>query len=216
MEPEPFYFEGNELGVLLIHGFTGSPIEMYPMGEYLARQGLTVMGVRLAGHGTTPEEMSKTGWQDWVASAREALERLDAEREQVYVVGYSLGGIITLHLASRCPIDGAVLLATPLYQTDWRQILVPFAKYFVRYISMGGPESPDPAIRAQFWSYDRAPVRCMDELLRFMRPHSLDRQGGSPLRQQHPLAASGPRSRGCLAACLRVHRPAGRAVISDL
>ena len=169
MEPEPFYFEGNELGVLLIHGFTGSPIEMYPMGEYLARQGLTVMGVRLAGHGTTPEEMSETGWQDWVASAREALERLDAEREQVYVAGYSLGGIITLHLASRYPIDGAVLLATPLYQTDWRQVLVPFAKHFVRYISLGGPESPDPAIRAQFWSYDRAPVRCMDELLRFMR-----------------------------------------------
>ena len=169
MEPEPFYFEGNELGVLLIHGFTGSPIEMYPMGEYLARQGLTVLGVRLAGHGTTPEEMSETGWQDWVASAREALERLDAEREQVYVVGYSLGGIITLHLASRYPIDGAVLLATSLYLSDWRLALIPFAKPFIRYVSIGGPESPDPAVKEWFCSYDRTPVRCLDELLRFMR-----------------------------------------------
>jgi len=38
-EPKPFYFEGDEIGVLLIHGFTGSPAEVYPMGEYLAQQG---------------------------------------------------------------------------------------------------------------------------------------------------------------------------------
>jgi len=169
IKPEPFYFEGNEIGVLLIHGFTGSPIEMYPMGEYLAQRGLTVLGVRLAGHGRIPEEMAKTGWCDWVASAGEGLERLRAEREQVYVIGYSLGGIITLHLASRFSMNGAVLLATPLYVSDWRLGLLPVAKPFVRYISMDGPESPDPAVKARFWAYDRAPVRCLDELVRFMR-----------------------------------------------
>lgn len=163
VEPKPFYFEGNEIGVLLIHGMTGCPVEMYPMGEYLAQRGLTVLGVQLAGHGRTPEEMAKTGWRDWVASAREGLERLRTEQEQIYVIGYSLGGIIALHLASRLPMDGAVLLATPLYSSDWRQLLIPFAKLFVRYIAWSGPESPDPAVRKRFWGYDRVPVRCLDE-----------------------------------------------------
>ena len=169
MDPKPFYFEGNEIGVLLIHGFSGSAVEMYPMGEYLAQQGLTVLGVQLAGHGTTPEEMAKTGWRDWVASAREGLGRLHAEQEKVYVVGYSLGGLIALHLAARHSMDGAVLVETPLYQRDWRQVLIPLAKRFVRYVAMSGPESPDPAVRARFWCYDRVPVVCADEVLRFMR-----------------------------------------------
>jgi len=169
VEPKSFYFEGNEIGVLLIHGFTGSPVEMYPMGEYLAQRGLTVLGVRLAGHGITPEEMAKTGWRDWVASAQEGLERLRAEREQVYVVGYSLGGVITLHLVSRFSMDGAIVLAAPLYLSDWRLALVPLAKLFVRYFPMDEPESPDPAVKKWFWGYDRVPLRCVDELLRFMR-----------------------------------------------
>jgi len=169
IEPREFYFEGNEIGALLIHGFTGSPVEMYSLGEFLAQQGLTVLGVRLAGHGTTPEEMAKTGWKDWVGSARDGLERLRAETAQVYVVGYSLGGLITLHLASRLPLDGAVLLATPLYNKDWRLRLLPIIKHFVRYIPMGGPESPDPKVRARFWSYDRWPVSCIDQVIKFMR-----------------------------------------------
>jgi carboxylesterase len=169
LEPKPFYFEGSKIGVLLIHGFTGSPVEMYPLGEYLAGQGLTVLGVQLAGHGTTPEDMAKTGWRDWVTSAREGLERLRGEREQVYVVGYSLGGIITLHLASRFPMEGAVLLATPARAPDWRLGLTPLAKFFVRFFPMGGPESPDPAVKARFWCYDQAPLRCLDELRRLIR-----------------------------------------------
>ena len=169
MEPRPFYFEGNEVGALLIHGFTGSPVEMYPMGEYLAQRGLTVLGVQLAGHGTTAEEMSKTGWRDWVASAREGLTRLRTERERVYVVGYSLGGTITLHLASRLSMDGAALLATPLYYRDWRLVLLPLLKRLIPYIPWGGSESPDPAVQARFWGYDRVPLRCADEALRFVR-----------------------------------------------
>ena len=169
MEPKQFYFGGNEIGVLLIHGFTGSPVEMYPMGEYLAQQGLTVLGVRLAGHGTTPEGMSKTGWRDWVASAREGLERLRTERDQVYVVGYSLGGVITLHLASRFSMDGAVLLATPLYYRDRRLVLLPLLKHLIPYIPWPGSESPDPAVQARFWGYDRVPLRCGHEVLRFIR-----------------------------------------------
>jgi len=174
IEPKPFYFKGNEIGVLLVHGFTGSPVELLPLGEFLAGQGCTVLGVRLAGHGTSPEDLAQTGWRDWVASAREGLERLRAEREQVYIVGYSLGGLITLHLASRYPIDGAALLATPLYAKDWRLAMIPLARHFIRYIHMGGPESPDPEVRERFWSYDRWPLNSLHQVTKFMKQTRLE------------------------------------------
>ena len=54
---EPFYLPGNNIGCLLVHGFTGAPKEMRWMGEFLGNQGYTVLGIRLAGHATTPEDM---------------------------------------------------------------------------------------------------------------------------------------------------------------
>lgn len=64
---EPFLLSGSSKGVLLIHGFTGSPSEMVLLGEYLYKQGYTVLGVRLAGHGTNVEEMAITNWQELVS-----------------------------------------------------------------------------------------------------------------------------------------------------
>ena len=55
---EPFFLPGGKRGVLLIHGFTGLPAEMLLLGQYLNMRGYTVLGVRLAGHATTVEDMS--------------------------------------------------------------------------------------------------------------------------------------------------------------
>ncbi len=64
---EPFVFPGGPVGCLLVHGFTGTPKEMRWLGEYLAGQGHTVLGVRLAGHATQPEDMIRARWWDWAA-----------------------------------------------------------------------------------------------------------------------------------------------------
>jgi carboxylesterase len=68
---EPFFFQGNKIGCLLIHGFTGAPKEMRWLGEYLANQGYTVLGVRLAGHATRPEDMRRMNWEDWAVSVED-------------------------------------------------------------------------------------------------------------------------------------------------
>ena len=57
---EPFYFPGNSTGCLLIHGFTGAPTEMRPLGEYLAENGFSVLGVRLSGHGTRMADLKRS------------------------------------------------------------------------------------------------------------------------------------------------------------
>ncbi|MBC8075201.1 MAG: hypothetical protein H7Y32_03920, partial [Chloroflexales bacterium] len=63
---DPFDFAGGPVGLLLIHGLTGTPGEVRPMGEHLAAAGYTVRGVLLPGHGGDPAELFGVGWQRWV------------------------------------------------------------------------------------------------------------------------------------------------------
>ena len=73
---ESFSHDGSSVGVLLSHGFTGSPISMRPWAEHLAAAGHTVRLPRLPGHGTTWQEMNRTTWQDWYAELERAFEEL--------------------------------------------------------------------------------------------------------------------------------------------
>src|SRR5215210_2772252 len=79
---------------LLIHGFSGSPPEMRWLGGYLAGRGVRVEGVRLAGHGTEPEDLTYLTWRDWLQSAAEGLARLAQEGRKIVVIGFSMGGLL--------------------------------------------------------------------------------------------------------------------------
>jgi carboxylesterase len=173
LDLNPFFFEGGPTGCLLVHGFSGSPPEMRPMGEYLAAKGLTVRGVRLAGHGTTPEDMARTGWRDWVASAEEGLRELQRRCDQVFVAGLSMGGLITLHLAAHHSIAGIVAMSAPAYIADWRFRFMPLAQYFVRWVVPNiESDLTDSEAENRYFSYDRLPTRCVvsvGELLSLVR-----------------------------------------------
>lgn len=159
------------VAVLLVHGFTGSPPEMRGLGEFLASNGLAVLGVRLAGHGTTPEDMARTGRRDWVASAEMGLQRLQAQSRQVFVAGLSMGGLLTLHLAARYPLSGAVVMSTPTHiDGDWRIPLLPVLKHFVHWHTPNDPpDLSDLTALERIWTYPRIPIRCIDELFQLSR-----------------------------------------------
>ena len=95
---EPFFLPGGPKGVLLIHGFTGLPAELLLMGQYLHKLGFTVLGVRLAGHGTTVEDMSHMTWEDWMDSVRDGYAVLSGFCESIDVIGHSMGGLFSLLL----------------------------------------------------------------------------------------------------------------------
>lgn len=170
LDLNPFFFEGGSMGCLLIHGFSGSPPEMRPMGEYLADKGLTVLGVRLAGHGTTPEDMARTDWRDWVASAEGGLLELQGHCDRVFLAGLSMGGLIALHLAVHHPVAGVVAMAAPAYIADWRFRLLPLAQPFVRWVTADmEPDLTDPEAESRLWSYDRLPTRAVASLRPLLR-----------------------------------------------
>jgi carboxylesterase len=165
---EPFFYRGGKTGILLIHGFTGTPSELRPMGEYLHDRGYTVHAPLLAGHGTSPEDMENTTWQDWWNSVLEAYEFMRSEEpEYLVVVGLSMGGILALNLAAEKPVDGVIPMCAPIWIRDRRAYLADVLYHFIRY----KPRTVhrDPEIEAHLVPYDRTPIRCVSELNRLIR-----------------------------------------------
>lgn len=117
----PFRFDRGRHGVLLIHGFTGTPFEMRFLGEHLAGRGYSVLGPQLAGHCGTPADLGGTGWRDWYASVERAWGELRARVERVAVVGLSLGGLLALELARQRGDEVAAVgaLSSPLWIDPW-------------------------------------------------------------------------------------------------
>ena len=87
------------MGVLLCHGFTGSPQTLRPWADYLAQQGFTVSLPRLPGHGTTWQDLATTGSRDWYATADQAFTELSGRCEQVFITGISMGACLAFRLA---------------------------------------------------------------------------------------------------------------------
>lgn len=115
---EPFFLEGDRTGVLLSHGFTGTTQSMRFIGEYLHQKGgFTVLGVRLSGHGTQPQEMARASAGEWVADVESGLEELQARCSKVFMGGLSMGGTLTLIMAALHPqvIAGALPVNAAIY-----------------------------------------------------------------------------------------------------
>ena len=119
---EPFLLMGGTHGVLLIHGFTGLPAELLLMGQFLQNRGFTVLGVRLAGHGTSAEDLSHMTKEDWMDSVRDGYALLSACTERISVAGHSMGGLLALLLAAEKPVERVATLAAPMFICEERGI----------------------------------------------------------------------------------------------
>jgi carboxylesterase len=98
----PFEIGDGRDAVLLVHGFTGSPWDMRPLGEALADQGYYARGIRLPGHGLSPEAMLGVNWRDWERAIFDAVADLHTYK-RVFVAGLSMGALLAVILAAREP-----------------------------------------------------------------------------------------------------------------
>lgn len=112
---EPFFFHGGPVGCLVLHGFTATPNEVRGLGEYLAEQGYTVLGPRLAHHGSDPADMNRSRWHDWYLSALDGWHLLRGVCDRIVPVGLSMGGTTALLLAARQPVTAVVSMSAPIY-----------------------------------------------------------------------------------------------------
>jgi carboxylesterase len=159
-----FHAGSNDTGVLLCHGFTGSPGSLRPWAEYLAGAGLTVSAPRLPGHGTTWKEMSRTRWEDWYAEADRAFEELRGRSSAIFVMGLSMGGCLALRMAElRGAGVGGLVLVNPSLAPDTKLfLLAPALKLVVP--SVPGIASDIKKEGVTELGYTRVPVRAAASL----------------------------------------------------
>jgi len=161
------------LGCLLVHGLTATPDEMRPLAERLAAAGFPVRVVRLAGHDTSPDDLARTRWQDWLASVEAGFAALREATSRVAVVGFSTGGLLALRLAAErgAEVEALVLCAaalslrTPgLWALPWL-CRVPAVRRRLAMLPKGGRDIADPEARVTSRAYDRIPVGALLDLL---------------------------------------------------
>jgi carboxylesterase len=126
--------DGANVAFLLIHGFLAAPDELQTFAQLLEEKGIAYFSVQLPGHGTKPEDLKGITWKDWFKAAQEALDYLQSwETKYVFLAGISMGGAISIMLASQNDgIDGMVLFAPAMKIDGILPKLVPVLKYVMK------------------------------------------------------------------------------------
>ena len=176
---EPFYYPGNHVGCLLIHGFTGTPYEMRELGQRLAAHAYTVSGPALAGHATQVQDLATLGWTDWYATVTSAYDQLRESCDVIFPIGLSLGALLALHLAAHRPVNGVVAVSTPFTLDN------PLISWFRTFPSLHNlmpfikkkpqdNDTQDPTVCAHHPEYDSNPTRPAASLVLDFLPHLHD------------------------------------------
>lgn len=162
---EPFAADGGDVGVVLSHGFTGTPQSLRPWAEHLAAAGLTVRLPRLPGHGTRWQDLNDTRWPDWYGEVERAFGDLRGRCRQVFAMGLSMGGTLVLRLAEQRPVEVAgLVLVNPSLGTERKDIR--FALPVLQRVvpSLAGIASDIRKPGATELAYDRTPLKALHSL----------------------------------------------------
>jgi carboxylesterase len=164
---EAFSLGEGPVGVLMVHGFTGSPASMRPIGARLASEGLAVEGVRLPGHGTSIDDLRTRRWIEWVDEAGRGLDALRARCRTVVAFGQSMGGAVVLRLVASRPADvDGIALANP-YVFDARHLVIPVARHFLDEVGGVANDIAKPGEDEN--ADDRMPVPAVAEMAGMLR-----------------------------------------------
>jgi carboxylesterase len=186
VEDRSMFFPGGRVGVLLIHGLGGTPVELRYIAKSLERIGCTVFCCQLAGHCGTPEELRRSTWQEWYASVEAAHDKLKEHCDIILAGGLSMGGILAIHLAQNRPseVHGLLLYAPTLKLDGWS---MPWHSVFLQYVR------PTP-IRLEIDLPEHEPYGIKDERVRRLVVSSMQSGAQRPASQSQLFTRRGASS----------------------
>ncbi|MFH0916057.1 MAG: alpha/beta fold hydrolase [bacterium] len=164
---EPLFREGSgrngRVGVLVSHGFGGSPRAVQELALRLVDAGHTVALPLLAGHGLTPEAMERSRWTEWTADVERAYAWLRDRTNEVFVSGISMGGTLALWLAEHHPeVAGLVTVNAVLRHPQERAMRTLGLIGVPRWAKAVGNDTRLAAVDEK--AYERIPARSTRQL----------------------------------------------------
>ncbi len=164
----PGHGEKKSVGVLLVHGFTGSPASMRPWAEYLNQRGYTVSVPLLPGHGTVAEDLNHVKWQEWPAKVETELNLLLQSCQKVFICGLSMGGGTALNVAARYSkaLSGLVLVNPMIHVKFIPHQLAWVISRFQKMRESVGDDIKRPGVTE--YGYDSLPAVGVYQLLKML------------------------------------------------
>ena len=161
--------KNGHIGVVLVHGFTGSPAAMRPWAEFLNARGYSVRVPLLPGHGTEPADLNEIEWPEWPAKVLSEISELQKHCSQIFVAGLSMGGGTTLQVASTIQDQlSGIILVNPMIHV--RGISPQLAYVISRGIKFGKSVGNDIKRKGVTeYSYDKMPYRGIYQLLTMLK-----------------------------------------------
>jgi carboxylesterase len=161
--------KNGHIGVVLVHGFTGSPAAMRPWAEYLNARGYSVRVPLLPGHGTKPEDLNEVQWPAWPATVKNEIIELQRQCSQIFVAGLSMGGGTTLLVASELGDQlSGIILVNPMIHV--RGVSPGLAFTLSRVVKFGNSVGGDIKRKGVTeYSYDKLPYRGIYQLLTMLK-----------------------------------------------
>ncbi|MCI1593032.1 MULTISPECIES: alpha/beta hydrolase [Heyndrickxia] len=164
-DASPLFFEGNRIGILVSHGFTGTTQSMKPLGEAYAEKGYTVCVPRLLGHGTHYLDMEASTYRDWVKSIEEGYHWLKERCDIIFVTGLSMGGTLTLYMAETYPdIKGIIPINAAI---DIPMMADVAAQSEVRFLDAIGSDIKKPNVKEL--AYEKTPTKSIQQIVQLMK-----------------------------------------------
>ena len=161
--------KNGHIGIVLVHGFTGSPAAMRPWAEYLNARGYSVRVPCLPGHGTVPADLNNVHWQEWPAKVKVEISELQKHCSQIFVTGLSMGGGTTLNVAAELGDQlSGIILVNPMIHVRGVSPALAFA--ISRVVKFGKSVGNDIKRKGVTeYSYDKLPYRGIHQLLTMLK-----------------------------------------------
>src|SRR5215467_11491552 len=158
------------IGILLVHGFNGSRRDMTELEEFLQSRGMVTNNMLLPGHGTRVKELMPLGWSDWSQAVLQELIAFKQRCDVVFLVGHSLGGALSLHVAAHEEVAGIVSMCAPLHLHPGTEFFVKIAKYITPLLPTLREDLRDPEARRRYTRdvYRWTPMSPVESLLRYL------------------------------------------------
>lgn len=155
-------------GIVLVHGFTGSPASMRPWAHFLNDKGYTVRIPRLPGHGTKWQDLNQVKWQEWPDRASKDVEELLQKCDRVFVFALSMGGATSIQVAHRFgdKIAGLVFVNPMITIKGPAQYFLPILSKFVPKMKAVGGDIKRPGVSE--WSYNALPLKGVVQLRKLL------------------------------------------------
>ncbi len=158
-----------KIGIVLVHGFTGSPASMRPWAEFLNNAGYTVRVPLLPGHGTNPDDLNLVKWQEWPAKVEAELVEIAKTCETIFICGLSMGGGTALYIAQKHgeKLSGIILVNPMIHLPKIGPSLAFLLSRVQKMRASVGNDIKRPGITE--WGYDATPTRGVYQLLKMLK-----------------------------------------------